>query len=375
MKIEERKQEIEQLTNDLKSLIENRDVDGAKAKKEEIRKAQDLLKMEQELEENEKRELENQKNNKERGNDEMENREVNKELEYRALVKVMMGKELSEDEKRAVTTANVVSNSGAILPQGFINEVQILRKGYKALKDYCHVLPVETNTGKMPIASVGGELANLAEDTEMVKGMLTTTPVDYAVKDYGLLKAVENSVLEDSPISFIDGVVAVDFAESSVNTENKKIITLANSKATSLTLGTKKIEAVLETQISKVVPSLRRGLIILTNAEGYAYIDNLKDAQGRRLDIVTEGANGELYFKGKEVIDMDDTLLPSLTETKTMVFYLVNLKALVKFFDRKGYEISRSAEAGFTYNQTLIKVIERFDVKDADNRACYKLEG
>lgn len=368
MTIEERKQEIVKLTNELKTLVESRDVEAAKAKKEEIRKAKELLAIEQEIEEQEKRDLESQK-----GENRMETKKVSKELEYRALVKVMMGKDLTEEEKRAVTTANVVSNSGAILPEGFINQVQLLRKGYKALKDYTHVIPVATNTGKMPLATVGGELANLVEDTEMVKTMLTTTPVEYAVADYGLLKAVADNVLEDSPVDFIDEVLAVDFAEASVNTENKKIAALVNTNATVLTLATD-VESTLEKQISKVVPSLRRGLVILTNSEGYAYIDNLKDNEGRRLDIVTTGSNGELYFKGKEVIDMDDTLLPTLTEGKKMVFYLVNLKALVKYFDRKTVEISRSAEAGWTYNQVFVKAIERFDLKKADVRACYKLE-
>ncbi len=374
MTVKEIREAIEYKKVEIRGFIDTKDAEKAKVANEELRGLKDSLAIAEELEAEEVRDLENQDKNEKRGNDKMENREINKELEYRALVKVMMGKTLTDDEKRAITTSNVVSNSGAILPEGFINQVQTLRKGYKALKNYTHVLPVVTNTGKMPIATVGGELADLVEDEAMVKSMLTTTPVNYAVKDYGLLKAVENSVLEDSPVSFIDEVVAVDFAESSVNTENKKIVALVNTKASALTLGAKKVEVILENAISKVIPSLKSGLVIITNGEGYSYIDGLKDNTGRRLDIVTEGTNGELYFKGKEVIPVDDTLLPAITEGKTQVYYLVNLKALAKFFDRKGYEISRSTEAGFVYNQVLIKVIERFDIKDADARACYKLE-
>ena len=59
---------------------------------------------------------------------------------------------------------------------------------------------------------------------------------------------------------------------------------------------------------------------------------------------------------------MADKTLPTLTNLKTMVFYVVNLKT-VPFFDRQQVEIAKSTEAGFTANKTLIRAIERFDVK------------
>jgi HK97 family phage major capsid protein len=64
--------------------------------------------------------------------------------------------------------------------------------------------------------------------------------------------------------------------------------------------------------------------------------------------------------------------LQRLTDKK--VFYVVNLYALVKFFDRKTYEIATSKEAGFTYNQTFVRCIERFDAVKGDDRACFKIE-
>ena len=61
MKIEERKQQIEALTAELRSLVEAEDLDGAKAKKEELRKAKEFLVIEEEQEEQEKRDLQSQK--------------------------------------------------------------------------------------------------------------------------------------------------------------------------------------------------------------------------------------------------------------------------------------------------------------------------
>lgn len=357
MKIEERKQQIEALTAELRSLVEAEDLDGAKAKKEELRKAKEFLVIEEEQEEQEKRDLESQKERKEvRDMD-------NKELEYRALVKAMLGERLTEEEQRQITDGNFNSNTGAIIPSEFINKVQIIRDGYKALKDYCDVIPVTSDNGKMPVTSLDAELADLEEDQDMVETMLAVPEVDFKVGDKGLLKKVGNNILKDSPVNFIDGVLAQEFAVASVNKENKEICKVVNTNSKAVAVAAEaKVEDVLATTISKEIPSVRNGLVIITNPEGYSYLDNLRDASGRKSDDVSYGADGTLFFKHKEVIEMADKTLPALTSQKKMVFYVVNLKT-VPFFDRQQIEIARSTEAGFISNKTFVRAIERFDVK------------
>lgn len=360
MKIEERKQQIEALTAELRSLVEAEDLDGAKAKKEELRKAKEFLVIEEEQEEQEKRDLQSQKQNKER----KEVRDMdNKELEYRALVKAMLGERLTEEEQRQITDGNFNSNTGAIIPSEFINKVQVIRDGYKALKNYCDVIPVSSDNGKMPVTSLDAELADLEEDTDMVATMLAVPEVDFKVGDKGLLKKVGDNVLKDSPVNFIDGVLAQEFAVASVNKENKEICKVVNTNSKAVAVAEEaKVEDVLAKTISKEIPSVRNGLVIITNPEGYSYLDNLRDASGRKSDDVSYGADGTLFFKHKEVIEMADKTLPALTSLKTMVFYVVNLKT-VPFFDRQQIEIAKSTAAGFLSNKTLVRAIERFDVK------------
>ena len=362
MKIEERKQQIEALTAELRGLVEAEDLDGAKAKKEELRKAKEFLALEEEQEEEEMRDLLNQKRNG-KDDENMEKRESNKELEYRALVKAMLGERLTEEEQRQITDGNFNSNTGAIIPSEFINKVQVIRDGYKSLKDYCDVIPVTSDNGKMPVTSLDAELADLEEDTDMVETMLAVPEVDFKVGDKGLLKKVGNNILKDSPVNFIDGVLAQEFAVASVNKENKEICKVVNTNSKAVAVAAEaKVEDVLATTISKEIPSVRNGLVIITNPEGYSYLDNLRDASGRKSDDVSYGADGTLFFKHKEVIEMADKTLPALTSQKKMVFYVVNLKT-VPFFDRQQIEIAKSTEAGFTANKTLVRAIERFDVK------------
>ncbi|WP_394896072.1 phage major capsid protein [Clostridium paraputrificum] len=363
MKIEERRQQIQDLTKELRGLVEAEKVDEAKAKKEELRKAKDLLVLEEEQEQEEMRDLQRQSKQNRKEDDNMEKREKNKELEYRALVKAMLGEKLNEEEQRAITDGNFNSNTSAIIPSEFINKVQTIKEGYKSLKNYCDVIPVTSDNGKMPVTSLEDELADLEEDTEMVETMLEVGEVDFKVSDKGLLKKVGNNLLKDSPVSFIDGVLAPNFAIASINKENKDICKVVNANSKVVTVGVEdKVEDVLAKTISKEIPTVRNGLVVITNPEGYSYLDNLRDDSGRKSDDISYGVDGTLFFKHKEVIEMADKTLPALGSSKKMVFYVTNLKT-VPFFDREIMEIAKSTEAGFTANKTVVRAIERYDVK------------
>lgn len=368
MTVKEIREAIEAKKVEVRGFLDAKDAEKAKTANEELRDLKESLKIAEELEAEEVRDLENQDKNEKRGNDKMENREINKELEYRAIGKFLLGKELTAEERASVN----VGNSGAILPEAFVNQLQVLTNGFPALKKYTHVIPVTTNTGKMPVSSgsTTRKLAKLATDTELVKEMITTTPVEYAVDDYGKIIPVENSVLEDAGVDFFNGLVAPDFAECAVNSENEAIIDIVEANATTFTATDYK--GIAKCLNTKIKPSLLKQTVILTNQSGYDYLDGLTDTTGRPLLVDSLAVEGGKTFKGREVIVMDDADLPATVDKK--VFYLVNLYALVKFFDRKQYEIAVSKEAGFTYNQTFVRAIERFDAVKGDARACFKIE-
>lgn len=375
MKIEELKQQLATKVAEARSLNDQNKGEEAEKVMTEIRKLQDEIAKEERQLELDKIALEERANNNNdaKGDDVMETRKLGKEVEYRACAKVIMGQELSEDEKRAykqleekrdLTNGNYNSNTGAILPEEFINKIQIIKDGYKDLTRYCDVIPVISNHGKMPTALNDDEFANLEEDTEMVQGMLDTKEIDYSVADYGLLKAVHNDVLKDGAVNFMDGILAPALAKGSINKRNSKIVSVVEANATNVTIKDgETVEDVLEKAILKTDRALRDGLVILCNLEGQAYLSALKGNDKASADVRVTFKENDTFFKGKEVIEVKDKYLPTLGTGKSMVFYLVNLRELVKFFERQGYEISKSMEAGFTLNKTLVKAIERYDVK------------
>ncbi|ACL19512.1 phage major capsid protein, HK97 family [Desulfitobacterium hafniense DCB-2] len=366
-KIDELRQELSTKKEEVRGLLENDKVNEAEAKMPEVRTLETKIKLQSELDEAEEREVQNKLENR-KDDSKMEKRTVDQDMEYRAIGKFLLGSEMTAEERASVN----IGNSGAILPQGFVNQVQVLTDGFPSLKKYCHVIPTTTTSGKMPISSgsTSKKLAKLATDNEMVKEMITTKPVEYATEDYGKIIPVENSVLEDTTVDFFNSLIAPDFAECAVNSENEEIINIV--EANSVEFEATDYKGIVKCLNTKVKPSLLKNTIILTNQSGYDYLDNLTDAKGRPLLNDSLAVEGGKTFKGREIVVLDDTELPAATDKK--VFYIVNLYALIKFFDRKGYEIAVSKEAGFTYNQTFVRVIERFDTVKGDSRAAFKIE-
>jgi len=364
-KIDEMKQEVTTKKEEVRSLLNDNKVEDAETKMAEIRMLEKKISLQQEIDEQEEREVDN-KMTKENRKEERKMEDNN--MEYRAIGKYLLGKEMTAEERASVN----VGNSGAILPQGFVNQVQVLTSGFPSLKKYAHIIPVITNTGKMPISSgsTTKKLAKLATDTELVKEMITTTPVEYATEDYGKIIPVDNSVLDDTTVDFFNGLIAPDFAECAVNSENEAIIDIVEANAVDFTATN--FGGIAKCLNTKIKPSLKKNTVILTNQSGYDYFDGLYDNQNRPLLSDSLAVEGGKTFKGREVVVMDDTELPAATDKK--VFYIVNLYALIKFFDRKVYEIATSKEAGFTFNQTMVRVIERFDAVKGDDRACFKIE-
>ena len=279
-----------------------------------------------------------------------------RKLQLSAMAKTVRGRELNEEERNVMSS----TNNGAIIPQEFVSEFEKLKQGYPSIKQYCHVIPVVSNAGKMPVraGSTINKLANLVEDQELVKAMLSTKPLAYDIDDYGLLAPIDNSLLEDSEINFLE-FVNEEFAEFAVNTENDAIIKKLNPLLTKETV--KSHEGIVKA-INKLAPNARKRAVIITNNLGRAYLDGLMDKQGRPL-LKELSDGGDLVFKGRPVLEIDETIYDT---SGKIILLIVDVKTLIKFFDRKQYIIDSSKEAGYTKNQTVARIIYRFDINSPD---------
>lgn len=310
-----------------------------------------------------KEELKNKLTNEYKKNDESA-------LQMRSLAKVLMNRSLNEEEKRAASSVVNAAGNGGLIPEQFVNQIDILRKGFPSLKPYCHVIPVTSDHGKMPAATLGQNKLVKLTGGPLPEGAFTSDKYTFNVADYGKFVAVENSLTEDEVIGIITNLLFPDFAEGSVNIENEEIITVLKAGATAVT-GAKTYEDIQVT-IDTTLPAARNGLTVVTNISGYAYLKNLKDKEGRPLDLITN-IGGVDYFHGYPLIYLDDADVAPAT-AGNMIYYVCNLREGAKFFDRKGIELATSKEALFTSNQTAVRAIERFEVVKGSVRSFKSIE-
>lgn len=361
MGIEELRQLLEQKKVEARGLLE---IDLAKAEKtmEEVRELQKKIALYEEIEEQEKRDLENQRNqkNKGKGNDNMA---VN---EMRAITKSVMGHKLTEEERAAV----VSSGNAAVLPKQFVNQLQEIKKGFGSLKDYCDVITVTKNEGTIPVVDYDqNELKDITEGSDILDGTLVTTELSFTCKKVGLIQTLSSELVEDAEVE-IEEIAKTNFTEIAVVKENKKIIDIVNTNATAIEEATD--YTALENVMAEALPAVKAGLITLCNVEGYAHLKNMKDKQGRNMNLITTIGDTE-YFNGKPIVTFDSSLVtPTLDKKK--VFYSLNMKEAVKFIQRKDITIARSNEAGFNDDTIKLRILERFDVTKGSTRSIKKIE-
>lgn len=363
MTAQELREKIAQKTEEINGYLEKRDAENAEKALAEKRSLQKLLAVREAEDKEERESLENQRDRRETRTD----GEVN---ELRTAVKyALKGKSgLTEEERAAVN----IDGNAAILPEQFVNDIQVLRDGFPSLKKYCHIVKATSNHGKMPFAKIGGKkLTKYKSGTKLTGEAANTEDVQFAIENYGALVPIANDLEEDEAVNIVQDVIKPDFAEAAVNTENDEILKIVKEAAVDKSTEAKDWRDVKKV-IDGVLPTLRAKTIVITNVAGSVYLKSQEDKNGRNLELV-KMVNGKEYFENKELVTLGDETVTA-SEVGKALFYVVNLYALVKFFERKGYTVSTDKSVFFESDETALKVQERFDCEKLDERADFKVE-
>lgn len=358
MNLTELRAAIEAKTVEVRGLLAESKADEAKKAMDELRALKESLRIAEELEEDEKRDLEAQKNT---GDTTKENTS-----EFRSIVKHVMGKEMTDEERANIKT----TDNSAVIPKQFVNDLIELKKGYGSLKHLCDVIPVFRNEGTIPVVDLDqNEMLEVAEGADIVDGEFVTTDVPFKCGKYGLIQSLTSELVDDAEVE-IENLVRKNFAEIVTAKENSKILEIIKNNATEVA-GATSYEDV-QKEIDKSLPSVKAGLVTITNITSYANLKNQKDKQGRPLNLITE-IGGVEYFHGKPIYAVEDELLP-VSELKTDIFYIANTKEAIKFCDRRAVTIARSIEAGFRDDTVKLRILERFGVVKGSARSIKKIE-
>lgn len=358
MNLEKLRALLESKKEEIRGFINDQKANEAEKAMEEKRNLEKMIKAAEELEEDEKRDLESQKKKKK-----TEPEEVN---EFRAIVKMVMGEETSVEERADITSVD----NAAVIPKQFVNQLIEIQKGFGSLKGLCDIIPVTKNEGTIPVVDLDqNELAEVVEGEDIVDGTLVTSEVSFKCAKVGLIQSLTSELIDDAEVE-IESLVKKNFANIATAKENSKILKVIKDNATEVA-GATNYENI-QKAIDGSLPAVKAGLVTLTNVTGYVHLKNLKDNEGRPLNLITE-VGGIEYFHGKPIVTVEDTLLP-VTAGKTYVFYIANMKEAVKYCDRKAVTIARSTEAGFKDDTVKIRILERFVPVKGSARSIKKLE-
>ncbi|MED4526567.1 phage major capsid protein, partial [Bacillus velezensis] len=293
----------------------------------------------------------------------------------KAFLKGLRGKRLTDEERdlldspefRAMSGIND-EDGGILIPEDIGRQIHEFKRQFEPLEQYVTVEPVTTRSGTrlleknadmVPFSPVE-ELGNLPEIDQP-----RFTKVSYSIIDYGGIMTLSNSMLNDSDQAIMK-YVAKWFAKKSVVTRNKLILAaIASLKKVDID-GLDGIKKALNVTLD---PMVAPGSIVLTNQDGYDWLDTLKDGTGRYLLQPDPTNPTKKLLDGRPVVPFTNRVLK--TQKGKAPLIIGNLKEAIVLFDREQQSIaSTDTGAGaFETNSTKVRGIEREDVRKWDEDA------
>lgn len=366
-------EKIENKKSEAKALLADNKIDECKAMKVEIDKMQDKANLLKELE-NEDMEGGIQDMTK-LGNVE------NKANANVALNKVLLGKPVTDAENSLLEKNG--EDGGFLVPVEQQNQIHELKRQLNPLKDRCTVIPVGSMSGTMPIeVNAEDELIDFDEMTDITPSSIKFGQVSYKVKSCGDIIPVSRELLADEKAGLVP-YIGKRFAQKAVRKENKDILAIVK---TATDKGVSNSHEILTTALNKELDvAISDMAIILTNQDGYDYLDKLTDKNGQPLLTERLDMPGAKFYKGKEIVRVSNKSLENEkvtvkdadgkdVEQVQIPFFVGSLSEMVTFFDREKLEVMTSEHAGFAKNALYLRAIERYDVKPVDSQAMVKVK-
>ncbi|MED4339294.1 phage major capsid protein [Bacillus licheniformis] len=312
--------------------------------------------------------------NRSNGNEDKEERQ--KEFTS-VFVKSIRGKRLTEEERdllespefRAMSGKNE-EDGGILIPEDISRTIKELKREQEhQLEQYVTVEPVATRSGTRMLEK-NSDMTPFAVLEEMDEIQETDQPkfskLSYNIVDYAGILPLSNTLLQDTDQAIMN-YVAKWFAKKSITTRNALILA-ALEKLKKVDF--KGLDAIKKTLNVTLDPAISPNAIIMTNQDGFDYLDNLKDGDGRYLlkDNPTEPTQKMLF--GRRVVVVSNRVLKTKSGKAPVI--VGDLKEAIVLFDRQQQSIaSTDVGAGaFETNTTKVRAIEREDVKLWDSEAA-----
>lgn len=346
-------EQINTKKEEAKAFLSENKIDEAKTAKAELQELQNKFDIAKDLYDEEKTQIENQQQTEPT---------VDAIKEFANAARSRFKNVMSEGSN---------TDGGYTVPQDIQTRINELRESKDALQTLVTVEPVTTLSGSRVFKARAQQtgFAEVDENGEITeKATPQFTNLAYAVKKYAGFFKVTNELLKDSDQAITDTLIRWIGDESRV-TRNKLIIAELAKKAKTAIADVDDIKDTLNVTLD---PAFRYTASIVTNQDGFNWLDKQKDSEGNYLlQPSVSSPTGKQLF-GVPVVVISNKDLPSDTTAGTKAPFIIgDLKEAIVLFDRETLSVASSDVAGdaFTTDVTLFRAIEREEVKTRDAEA------
>ncbi|OUA58580.1 phage major capsid protein [Bacillus thuringiensis] len=293
-------------------------------------------------------------------------------------MKAIRGQNLSHEEAsvmqeyKAALSENSGKDGGYIVPEDITTTINQLKQTVDSLEQYVNVQPVSTNKGARTLEkrAASTPFAPLSEYGKPNAMQEIASPefdrLSYAIEDYAGFLPVPNDLLDDTDQA-LESYLRQWIAKKSIATRNYLILQEIN-KLTKVDL--KDYNGLKTTLNVTLDPIFVAAANIFTNQDGFNYLDQLEDKNGRPLLQPDPTNPTRKLFSGKPVIVLSNKTIATDKDGKAP-FIVGDLKEAVILWDRKQLSIDMTKEGGNAWrtNTSEFRAIEREDVTLWDQEA------
>ncbi|MFI8712028.1 phage major capsid protein [Brevibacillus brevis] len=375
-------QKLDTAKQEVRTMLADDKTNEAKEKMEEVRSLQAKVDLQRELEETEARGLGVQDLNDDGNTEERDMQELEKEYTGIVLrgirrrgINDEMRSVIREYERRAVMNeggtnpAITDGDVGILVPKDIQTQINTLMRDWNDLSEFVSVENVSTLSGTR-VMETDADMTPFADITEYGAIQETDnpkfTPIEYKVKARAGYLPLTNDLLADADANLI-GYVTSWIARKAAHTRNVHILAKLQTLTPKALADLKAINKVLNVDLD---PAISRSAIMLTNQDGYNWLDNQVDGKGRPILMDDFTQPGRKLYKGRTIVVVSNRNLPS-SGTKAPMF-VGNLKQFLVLFNRQFFELASTREGGDAWrrNTTEMRTIMRDDYVKWDAKAA-----
>ena len=374
--LEEKQEARESLREEALALLESDDVEGAKAKREEVKALDEEIKeLEKQLEEAE--EAENQ-NKEEVTEVTVEERAINRvEVPEKATPQEVRDFKNYLETRADIQGGSLKTDSGfVVIPEEIVTDILKLKEVEFNLDQYVTVKQVKNGSGKYPVVRQSQvaalpEVAELAQNPELaVKPFFELA---YDIKTHRGYFMISREAIEDAQIDVL-GELKQWMARTIAATRNSAIINVLKNGGPGEDGPTTKIPAATVTSIDDIKDAVNVNLlpnyehnVAIVSQSAFAALDKLKDKLGNYLIQPDVKNASEKRLLGAKVVVLPDEMLG---EDGANTIVIGNLKDAITLFDRSQYQASWTSYMQFG---EALMVAVRQDARLLDHKAAMVL--